>query len=92
MSDTRKNYFNPWYVMHKNMNIFVKNIFRKNKCPHNIYIYNHKYFSAFQKVYQCEINLQTKIQIAQQQSKQKLKNHTHAKKVGRTSQILFGIY
>ena len=44
-----------------------------------IYIYicivkNHKYFSSFQKLYQSEIKLQTKIQITQQHNKSKLNN------------------
>ena len=38
------------------------------------FIYNHKYLSSFQKLYQCEIKLQTKTQITQQHNKSKLKN------------------
>ena len=33
-----------------------------------------KYLSSFQKFYQCEIKLQTKIQITQQHNKSKFKN------------------
>ena len=35
---------------------------------------NHKYFSSYQRLYQCEIQLQPKIQITQQHDKSKLKN------------------
>ena len=42
---------------------------KKNK----IY-WNYKYFSSFQKLCQCIIKLQTKIQITQQHNKSKLKN------------------
>ena len=41
---------------------------------------NHKYFSSFQKLCQCVIKLQTKIQITQQHNKSKLKNTYRIKK------------
>ena len=34
----------------------------------------HKYFSSYQKLYQCEIKLQTKIQIIKLHNKSKFKN------------------
>ena len=43
------------------------------KIAHKIYS-NYKYFSSFQKLCQCIIKLQTKIQITQQHNKSKLKN------------------
>ena len=42
---------------------------------------NHKYFSSFQKLYQCEIKLQTKIQITQQHNESKLKDIYRTKEV-----------
>ena len=39
----------------------------------NHIFFNHKYFSSFQKLYQCENKFQTKIQITQQHNKSKLK-------------------
>ena len=44
-----------------------------DKKTHVIYL-KHKDFSSFQKLYQCEIKLQTKIQITQQHNESKLKN------------------
>ena len=44
----------------------------KNK-THKVYS-NYKYFSSFQKLCQCIIKLQTKIQITQQHNKSKFKN------------------
>ena len=35
---------------------------------------NYKYFSSFQKLFQCIMKLQTKTQITQQHNKSKLKN------------------
>ena len=35
---------------------------------------NYKYFSSFQKLFQCIIKLQRKVQITQQHNKSKLKN------------------
>ena len=42
---------------------------------------NHKYFSSFQKLCQCVIKLQTKIQITQQHNKSKLKNTYRIKEI-----------
>ena len=42
----------------------------------NHIFFNHKYFSSFQKLYQCENKFQTKIQITQQHNKSKLKKNT----------------
>ena len=44
-----------------------------NKKTQKIYS-NYKYFSSFQKLCQCIIKLQTKIQITQQHNKSRLKN------------------
>ena len=41
----------------------------------------HKYFSSFQKLYQREIKLKTKIQIIQQHNKSKLKNTYRIKEI-----------
>ena len=42
---------------------------------------NYKYFSSFQKLCQCIIKLQMKIQITQQHNKSKLKNTYRIKKI-----------
>ena len=42
---------------------------------------NYKYFSSFQKLCQCIIKLQTKIQITQQHNKSKLKNTDRIKEI-----------
>ena len=42
---------------------------------------HHKYFSSFQKLYQCEIRLQTKIEITQQHNESKLKNTYRIKEI-----------
>ena len=49
---------------------------------HIIYFYlKSQNFSSFQKLYQCEIKLQTKIQITQQHNKYKLKNTCRIKEI-----------
>ena len=46
-----------------------------DKKTHIIYLKSQiLYFSSFQKFYQCEIILQTKIQITQEHNESKLKN------------------
>ena len=48
----------------------------------NIYfIENNKYFSAFQKLYQCKIKLQTKIQITQRHNESIFKNIYRKKEI-----------
>ena len=51
-----------------------------NKKTHKIYK-KYKYFSSFQKLGQCVIKLQTKIQITQQHNKSKLKNTSRIKEI-----------
>ena len=46
-----------------------------------IYLKKYNYFSSFQKLYQCEIKLQTKIQKTQQHNKSKLKNTYRIKEI-----------
>ena len=52
------------------LNVCVEIYMKKKKKNYS----NYKYFSSFQKLCQCVIKLQTKIQITQQHNKSKLKN------------------
>ena len=56
--------------MYENMFKYVQKIY-----------YNYNYFSSFQKLCQCIINLQTEIQITQQHDESKLKNTNRIKEI-----------
>ena len=46
----------------------------QNKIASIVSNYKYFYFSSFEKFYQCEINLQRKIQVSQQHNQSKLNN------------------